>query len=172
MARIFLVWTVVSLLTATGCAANTADPYDMVGSSSAEISDFWREFWFEKNMEAPLETFMRNRAHFHPYGFELDWTSDGCSLPDKQLQVIEDHFGIAGWAAAWLARDYEKRFDPMCRRHDYCYRNAAPQGWVSQSLCDDTFHQDMDDYCTTRTCRAISDIFYTAVKTGGSRYFE
>ena len=93
----------------------------------------------------------------------FDWSSDNCSSsPDRP----------AGF-----------NFVPSCQRHDFGYRNTKKQGRFTalKPRIDTNFKNDMYNVCKQFTgldswkgveCRAIADIYYTAVKELGKREDE
>lgn len=92
---------------------------------------------------------------------ELNWTTDGCSVP-----VLESS-----------GRTFD--FLKACRRHDFAYRNFGKidggKRWTSslRARVDAVFLKDMRADCQPRpsvirkTCRTWAQTYYTFVRTYG-----
>jgi hypothetical protein len=102
-----------------------------------------------------IQSFESARNALNPS--HLDWSSDGCSdAPDYPLN--------------W-------NFLPGCQRHDFGYRNYKAQGrftTANKNKIDLNLKRDLDNQCAIVggileliACRAVSELYYEAVKEFG-----
>ncbi len=117
------------------------------------------------------------------YPKELNWTNDGCSVPNYVL-IVSPALGL-------VLKKYGSVFKASCIRHDFGYRNfgsnaggAGPHPKFSPTKAtkdriDTTFYNNMVIQCkakysawiTRKACTTAASTFYTAVKYGGSKSF-
>ena len=120
--------------------------------------------------------------YFHKYPTQIDWQTDGCSVPSSILHAP----GLGN-----VLKYYSGVFNHSCVRHDFGYRNygsGVKNGLrldpteARKKTIDNRFHSNLDIQCKSaysgvtkvvqrEACYAAAKIFYDAVATFGGQAF-
>ncbi|CAM4121174.1 hypothetical protein GCM10009799_28290 [Nocardiopsis rhodophaea] len=127
--------------------------FGMAGTAHADLTpEELRRVTDEYLFSVSLSRFITIRDSA-PHADQLDWSSDSCSWsPNEPLGY---------------------NFAPGCKRHDFGYRNYKKQTRFTEPnrlKIDDNFRDDLYGICGGDwLCRAVADIYYSAVRQyGGS----
>ncbi|CAB4909028.1 unannotated protein [freshwater metagenome] len=122
-------------------------------------------------------------------GHSINWGTNGCSVPEKLLEV---ELGYRSWKGKPIAY-YSDIFEKSCDRHDFGYRNfgskadgleLAPTA-AGKKAVDSRFMENMNIQCKQKfdrkyvealqrgICYKVADAFHLAVsRFGGKNYFD
>jgi hypothetical protein len=173
------------------CGASDPQPAPPAGPSHATLAAAARAVEFEDvggSRYGHYKTLYPS-SRKDPEGHSINWGTNGCSVPQKLLEV---ELGYRSWKGKPI-KYYSDIFRKSCDRHDFGYRNfgskangleLAPTA-AGKKAIDDRFMTNMNIQCKRKfdrkyveavqrgLCYKIADAFHVAVeKFGGKNYFD
>jgi hypothetical protein len=124
-------------------------------TNTVAVSECTIHKYHELLLHTSMDDFLRAKEARQPPCF--DWSDDGCTNAPDDIGEFD--------------------FLPLCKRHDFGYRNGKAMDIFDREMVDDQLLADMSDMCeqvdgigvSRLICHGIADTYYAAVRAFGRK---